>query len=90
MAGIFLSGFTSMIYELVWFRIFAVVLESSTYSFSLMLAAFISGITLGSLVAGRIMGRTRKLLLFFAICEFGIAASVILAIPLYERLPYYF
>lgn len=90
MIAICLSGFTSMIYELVWFRIFAVVLESSTYSFSLMLAAFITGITLGSLLAGRIMSRSRKLLFLFALCEFGIAAAVILSIPLYERLPYYF
>lgn len=90
MAGIFVSGFTSMIYELVWFRVFAVALESSTYSFSLMLAAFITGITAGSLAAGRVMKRTRRVLLVFGVCELAIAATVVLCIPLYERLPYYF
>lgn len=90
MAGIWLSGFTSMIYELVWFRIFAVVLESSTYSFSLMLAAFITGITFGSLIAGRIMARTRRVFFWFGISELGIVAAVICTFPFYERLPYYF
>ena len=90
MVGIFLSGFTSMIYELVWFRVFAVVLESSTYSFSLMLAAFITGITVGSLVAGRVMRGSRRLLFLFGVCELAIAVTVILAVPFYERLPYYF
>jgi predicted membrane-bound spermidine synthase/tetratricopeptide (TPR) repeat protein len=88
--GVFLSGFTAMIYELAWFRLFAVVLESSTYSFSLMLAAFITGITLGSLAAGRLMARTRRVLLLFGLAELSIAAAVILTMPVYERLPYYF
>jgi len=90
MVGIWLSGFTSMIYELVWFRIFAVVLESSTYSFSLMLAAFITGITIGSLIVGRIMKHTNRVFFWFGISELGIVVAVILTYPFYERLPYYF
>src|SRR5262249_15059034 len=37
--GISLSGATAFFYELVWTRLFAVTLGSSTYSFTLMLAA---------------------------------------------------
>ena len=88
--GVTVSGFTSMIYELAWFRVFAVVLESSTYSFSLMLAAFITGITVGSLVAGQLMGKTKRVLLLFGLAELGIAISVLVMMPIYERLPYTF
>lgn len=90
MVGICLSGFTSMVYELVWVRMFAVILESSTYSFSLMLAAFIAGITVGSLIAGRVMASSRRYLLIFGLCELAITVSVIAGIPFYERLPYSF
>ncbi|MBI1748918.1 MAG: fused MFS/spermidine synthase [Acidobacteria bacterium] len=88
--AIFLSGFTSMVYEVIWTRFFAVVLGSSTYSFSLMLAAFISGITFGSLAATRITGRTMRYLLAFGLAEVGIALSVLAGFPFYERLPYLF
>ena len=88
--GVSVSGFTAMIYELAWFRVFAVVLESSTYSFSLMLAAFITGITVGSLAAGQLMRKTKRVLLLFGLAELGVAASVILMMPIYERLPYSF
>ncbi len=85
-----LSGLVSMVYELVWIRIFAVTLGSSTYSFTLMLAAFITGITLGSLTVGIVPWFRRNPLVGFAIAEIAIALTVVLGIPLYERLPFYF
>ena len=38
----------AMMYEVIWIRLLTLTVGSSTYSFSLMLAAFITGITLGS------------------------------------------
>jgi spermidine synthase/tetratricopeptide (TPR) repeat protein len=55
-----------------------------------MLAAFISGITAGSLVAGRVMARSRRLLFFFGISELAIALIILFTMPFYERMPYYF
>lgn len=89
-AAIFLSGFTSMIYELVWIRLFAVVLESSTYSFSLMLAAFISGLTLGGFIVSRIATSARRFLFLLGLCELAITITIVAGVPFYERLPYYF
>lgn len=87
-----ISGLTAMFYEIAWFRLFALVLGSSTYSFALMLAAFISGIALGSACLTREGWRVNRLPAYtlLAWAEIGIGLSVAVSMPLYERLPYYF
>jgi spermidine synthase len=89
-ASVFLSGLVALAYEIAWIRLLALVLGSSTYSFSLMLAAFIAGIALGSyLISRRILPHVNSYLLF-GIAELGIGVSIIATLPLYERLPYLF
>jgi spermidine synthase len=51
--GIGLSGFVAMLYEVVWTRLLALALGSSTHAFSLMLVTFISGIAVGAWIIGR-------------------------------------
>lgn len=89
-AGIFLSGIVAMFYEVVWIRLLALILGSYTYSFSLMLAAFISGITIGSFLISKFMPKDRFTFLYFGLCEIFIGLSLILSIPFYEKLPYLF
>jgi len=89
-AAVFLSGVVALAYEIAWIRLLALVLGSSTYSFSLMLAAFIAGIALGSyLISRRILPHVDSYLMF-GIAELGIGVSIIATLPLYERLPYLF
>ena len=85
-----ISGMAVMIYEVVWIRLLSIVLGSSTYSFSVMLAAFISGIALGSLLVTLLMSKIKNNFLVFSFLQIGIALSMILVLPFYERLPYYF
>lgn len=88
--GVLVSGFFALVYEIAWIRILSLVLGSSTYSFSLMLSAFIAGIAVGSLlIAKRIAPRINSYLLF-GLAELGIAVSILVTLPLYDRLPYYF
>ena len=42
------SGLSAMMFEIGWTRILAIFLSSTTYAFTLMLATFLLGITLGS------------------------------------------
>ncbi|MFI5253447.1 MAG: fused MFS/spermidine synthase [Bacteroidota bacterium] len=84
-----MSGFIAMVYELTWTRLLANILGSSTYSFSLMLIAFISGITLGSWIVSLVIGRIKNLTLFLGLCQLGTAVAMIATLPFYERLPYY-
>ncbi|MDI6767136.1 MAG: fused MFS/spermidine synthase [Bacteroidota bacterium] len=83
------SGFTAFLYELAWIRLLSNILGSSTYSFSIMLIAFISGIALGSWIVSLIIKRVRNLMSLLWMCQLGTAISMILMLPLYERLPYY-
>ncbi|MFH1068218.1 MAG: fused MFS/spermidine synthase, partial [Candidatus Glassbacteria bacterium] len=88
--GIFICGFTAMVYEIAWTRVLSLVLGSSTYSFAVMLAAFITGIALGSLAASRWMERIRRPVLAFAVTQVAVGVAVALSMPLYSRLPLFF
>ncbi|MFH2203160.1 MAG: hypothetical protein ABIJ96_08615 [Elusimicrobiota bacterium] len=88
-AAVFLSGFVALSYEIGWIRLLALSLGSSTYTFSLMLGAFISGIALGSLAVTRPGLSVWDPAVLFAWAELGVVASLLAAWPFYERLPYY-
>jgi predicted membrane-bound spermidine synthase len=49
LAGAFVTGLASFIYEIAWIRMLALVLGSSFQAFELMLSAFITGLALGGL-----------------------------------------
>ncbi|MBI5242502.1 MAG: fused MFS/spermidine synthase [Elusimicrobia bacterium] len=84
----FLSGLISLVYELAWVRLVAVVTGSSAYSFSAMLAAFISGIALGAALARRRPVSSLPPYLAFGLAELAAGAAVALTLPFYDRLPY--
>lgn len=88
--GIALSGAAALIYEIAWIRLLSLVFGSSTYSFSLMLAAFIAGIASGSFIVSRRWVLRFDPYLLFTLAELAIALSIVFTLPLYERLPFYF
>lgn len=85
-----LSGFCAMVYEVAWVRMLIPVLGSSTYSFTLMLVAFISGITAGSAIVARVISRSPRLVAWLAGTQAGVAGSMLLILPLYGLVPYVF
>lgn len=85
-----LSGLAAMVYEVAWVRMLIPVLGSSTYSFSLMLVAFISGITVGSWLFSVIHHRIKNLFGFLVVCQLGIVLAMVLTLPQYGRIPFYF
>jgi spermidine synthase len=72
-----LVGFTSLTYEVSWTRALSMILGSSIYAFATMLAAFLVGIALGSLVARRWFDDLRRPLVAYA---FGIGLLGLLAL----------
>jgi len=52
-----LSGATSLIFEVIWLRGFAIVLGSTLRSMACVLTAFMLGLTLGNALAARFAGR---------------------------------
>ena len=60
-----LSGFTALAYEIIWTRQLIIFLRTSIYAFSGMLAVFLTGIALGSLVMNKAVDRLKSPLLVF-------------------------
>ncbi|MGC8927289.1 MAG: fused MFS/spermidine synthase [Myxococcota bacterium] len=85
-----LSGFVSMLYEVVWTRMLSLIIGSAVQSFAIMLFTFITGIAIGSYFIHKMLGKRINHLLWFAVIEFLIAITIVAVLPLYMRLPYYF
>jgi len=81
------SGFASMAYEVAWMRLLFVVLGSSVYAFSLMLAAFITGIAGGAFCASRRPLQRPQALRRLGAVQLCIGLCVALSVPWYDRLP---
>ena len=84
-----LSGAVSMMYEVAWIRLLTLVLGSSTYAFTLMLATFILGLSLGGLLLS-FWKRSGGYTAIYGLSEIGVGITVLLTLPLYTRLPYIF
>lgn len=63
------SGFAAMAYEVVWVRLLTLFIGPSTYAFTVVLAAFIGGLALGSMVFGRLSARFRNLWLALGLLQ---------------------
>src|SRR5947209_10824973 len=77
----FLSGASALVYELVWQRLLNLVFGVSTLSVSAVLAAFLTGLALGSFAFGRFADRTTRPLRCYAWLEAGIGAVGLLVPP---------
>lgn len=82
-----ISGFAAMVYQIAWTRALIMSLGSSTYAFTCILAAFILGLGIGSLVITRWVDRWSRPVLWLALMELGIALSAIFIMPIHGRLP---
>ncbi|HKS38501.1 MAG TPA: fused MFS/spermidine synthase, partial [Verrucomicrobiae bacterium] len=83
------SGFVAMLYEVVWTRMLALVLGSSTHAFSIMLITFITGIAFGAWIVGR-WKKLRRTMEAFAWAELALAITLLGSMFFYERLPFWF
>lgn len=87
LVGFGLSGAAAMVFQLAWTRAFAIVLGPTTYSFSVMLAAYILGHALGS---SRAVARAKVLahpLETLAVLVLGAAFSALAVVPLVDWVP---
>jgi spermidine synthase len=73
----FVCGFTALSYEVLWTRLLVFSIASTVYSFSLMLAVFLLGICLGSLLAVPLMARVASLRTVLIALQAGIGVYVL-------------
>ena len=83
------SGFSALVYEIVWFQLLELVIGSSAISLAVLLATFMGGMCIGSLAFPRLVPASRHPLAVYAVIEVGIGiigALELFAIPLVSRL----
>lgn len=86
--GVFcISGSSALIYEVVWTRALSLLLGSTVYALSTMLATFMAGLALGAYFGGKIADRKENLLLYFGLFELGIALFGFITVPVIYGLP---
>lgn len=84
---IFLSGFTALAYEVLWFRALKFVIGSSIYAFSIMLTTFLIGLGIGSIIVGYIIDKDKvNLIILLGLLEIIIAISTFLTFPIFPRI----
>ena len=81
------SGFAAMVYQLGWTRGLVLSIGSSTYSFAIILTAYLASLGLGSLIYKRGMGHRQPSLWHLGALQFTIALSGLLATFGIGRLP---
>ena len=74
---VFVSGFLIVAFQIVWYRLIGVLLQSNSYSFSLVLTVFLLGDAAGLLVGARVIDRISDPRRFFFLMQ-GIATMLAL------------
>src|SRR5512137_1840267 len=72
-ASFFLSGLTSLLFEVIWSRQFVTVFGNSSYAISIVLCAYMAGLGLGGLIGGWLADRISRHTLVFAAVQATIA-----------------
>src|SRR5918994_1148000 len=75
-ASFLLSGVAALTYQIVWQRLLVLPLGADVYSMTLVVAAFMTGLGLGSLAGGQAADRLspHRCVLVFIAAELGVAA----------------
>jgi spermidine synthase len=82
------SGCAALIYEIVWFQMLQLVIGSTAVSLGVLLATFMGGMCLGSLLLPRILSPKHRPLRVYALLELSIGIiglAVLFGIPWLER-----
>ena len=77
-----LSGFIALGLEIVWFRLLGVMLKSTAFTFSIMLAYFLTGLAVGTALGIFFSPRSRHPVHHFLLLQAGIAAYAVLSLSL--------
>jgi spermidine synthase len=86
----FLSGACALIYEVLWMRSFTSAFGVTVYATSVILAAFMAGLALGSYLFGRWAEHRGSPLRIYAYLEVGIGVYALLMPFLLDQLPSFY
>jgi len=89
LAAIFLSGFSALVYQLIWIRLLGLVFGVSSFAVATVVAVFLLGLGLGSWLFGRWSERIRDPLRAYMLVELGIGLLSLVSWFVIEELPLY-
>ena len=78
LAAFFLSGVSSLIYQVVWSRTLTLVFGATVFAVTTVLTAFMAGMALGSFYLGRFVDRRGNPLKIYAYLQAGIGVFAII------------
>ena len=76
----FLSGAAALVFETLWLRQAGLMLGSTVWASSAVLAAFMAGLALGNAIAVRWAARVARTLRAYALLELGVGVAATLAV----------
>ncbi|THB80885.1 MAG: tetratricopeptide repeat protein [Desulfobacteraceae bacterium] len=79
----------ALTYEVAWTRVLAMMIGSSTYAFTMILAAFVTGLALGSAVCARYISKVRHPMGTLGLAQILMGVSALAVVPLFGVLPFY-
>jgi len=85
---LFLTGFTSLAYELIWSRKLSLVFGANALAVSTVLSIFLAGLALGSLSGGRLIEKSRNPYKFLGILEILIGVGCLITLILIDGIKY--
>jgi spermidine synthase len=83
----FVSGATSLVLQVAWTKQLSYTLGTTLYAVTTVVAAFMGGLALGSLLASRWLGGLRRPVLAYAVLQALIAVCGLVSIPLLRATP---
>lgn len=88
--AIALSGMTALAAEVIWTRLLAILFGGTTYTFSLILAAFLLGLGIGSSIGSTIARTTARARVVLGSCQVLLCGAIAWsAFMLTDSLPYW-
>ena len=81
------SGMAALIYEIVWIRPLQYILGSTIYTISIIFAAFMLGLALGSWIISKYVDKIENLPRTYALMELGIGLYGVLLISIFNFIP---
>jgi spermidine synthase len=72
------SGFSGLVYEVVWMRLLSLVFGNSVYASATVLAGFMGGLAIGSFIFGKVADRTANPLRLYGFLELLVGGIALL------------
>src|SRR5262245_60878072 len=74
-AAFFLSGAAGLIFQVVWLYRCGLAFGNTIWAVSIVLSSLMAGLAIGSALAGKVRGGSRRLLRLYAALELAVAAA---------------